>query len=159
MQESTRKVILRLKEARAQKNLTYQDIVDACEAQNESVSLSTVRRIFSKGSEDGADYRTYTINASFRAVIGTEDIALTDAEEAALGIASCLHGSHCIFHPVSFIWNLFRKWRIHKHKLRAASDRSSIPQSTQRQAHRPIPAGGNHCRLQGFAHRHQLCFN
>ena len=84
MQESTRKVILRLKEARAQKNLTYQDIVDACEAQNESVSLSTVRRIFSKGSEDGADYRTYTINAIFRAVIGTEDIELTDAEEAAL---------------------------------------------------------------------------
>lgn len=84
MQESTRKVILRLKEARAQKNLTYQDIVDACEAQNESVSLSTVRRIFSKGSEDGADYRTYTINAIFRAVIGTEDIELTDAEEAAM---------------------------------------------------------------------------
>jgi transcriptional regulator with XRE-family HTH domain len=84
MQEATRKVILRLKEARAQKNLTYQDIVDACEAQNESISLSTVRRIFSKGSEDGADYRPYTINALFRAVIGTEDIALTDAEEAAL---------------------------------------------------------------------------
>ena len=84
MQEATRKVILRLKEARAQKNLTYQDIVDACEAQNESVSLSTVRRIFSKGSEDGADYRTYTINALFRAVIGTEDIELTDAEEAAM---------------------------------------------------------------------------
>ena len=84
MQDSTRKVILRLKEARAQKNLTYQDIVDACEAQNESVSLSTVRRIFSKGSEDGADYRTYTINALFRAVIGTEEIELTDAEEAAM---------------------------------------------------------------------------
>lgn len=84
MQESTRKVILRLKEARAQKNLTYQDIVDACEAKNESVSLSTVRRIFSKGSEDGADYRTYTINAIFRAVIGTEEIELTDAEEAAM---------------------------------------------------------------------------
>ena len=84
MQEATRKVILRLKEARAQKNLTYQDIVDACEAQNESVSLSTVRRIFSKGSEDGADYRPYTINALFRAVIGTEEIELTDAEEAAM---------------------------------------------------------------------------
>lgn len=84
MQDSTRKVILRLKEAREQKNLTYQDIVDACEAQNESVSLSTVRRIFSKGSEDGADYRPYTINALFRAVIGTEEIELTDAEEAAM---------------------------------------------------------------------------
>lgn len=84
MKEATRKVILRLKEARAQKNLTYQDIVDACEAQNEAVSLSTVRRIFAKGSEDGADYRTYTINAIFRAVVGTEDVELTEAEEAAL---------------------------------------------------------------------------
>lgn len=80
MQEATRKVILRLKEVRNQKRLTYQEIVDACEARNESVSLSTVRRVFGKGSEDGPDYRTYTINAIFRAVIGTE----TEVEEAAL---------------------------------------------------------------------------
>lgn len=84
MKEATRKVILRLKEARTQKGLTYQDIVDACEAQNESVSLSTVRRIFAKGSEDGPDYRTYTINAIFHAVVGTEEMELTEAEEAAL---------------------------------------------------------------------------
>ena len=84
MKEATKKVISRLKEARAQKGLTYQDIVDACEAQNESVSLSTVRRIFAKGSEDGPDYRTYTVNAIFHAVVGTEDVELTEAEEAAL---------------------------------------------------------------------------
>ena len=83
MREATRKVILRLKEARTQKGLTYQDIVDACEAQNESVSLSTVKRIFAKGSEDGPDYRTYTINAIFHAVVGTEEMAFTAAEEAA----------------------------------------------------------------------------
>lgn len=80
MQEATKKVILRLKEVRNQKRLTYQEIVDACEARNESVSLSTVRRVFGKDSEDGPDYRTYTINAIFRAVIGTE----TEVEEAAL---------------------------------------------------------------------------
>ena len=39
-----------------------------------------VKRIFAKGSEDGPDYRPYTINAVFRAVIGTE----TEVEEAAL---------------------------------------------------------------------------
>lgn len=75
---------MRLKEVRNQKNLSYQDIVDACEAQGEAISLSTVRRIFAKGSEDGPDYRTYTINAIFHAVIGTEDLELTAAEEAAL---------------------------------------------------------------------------
>lgn len=84
MKETTRRVILRLKEVKTQKNLTYQDIVDACEAQGEAVSLSTVKRIFAKGSEDGPDYRTYTINAIFHAVVGTEDMELTAAEEAAL---------------------------------------------------------------------------
>jgi ribosomal protein L29 len=84
MKDANRKVILRLKEVRNQKNLSYQDIVDACETQGEAISLSTVRRIFAKGSEDGPDYRTYTINAIFHAVIGTEDLELTAAEEAAL---------------------------------------------------------------------------
>ena len=84
MQEATRKVILRLKEIRAQKRLTYQEIVDACEAQNEAVSLSTIRRIFGKDSENGPDYRPYTINAIVHALIGTEEIELTAAEEAAL---------------------------------------------------------------------------
>lgn len=84
MKDANRRVILRLKEVREQKGLTYQDIVDACEAQGEAISLSTVRRIFAKGSEEGPDYRTYTINAIFHAVIGTEDLELTAAEEAAL---------------------------------------------------------------------------
>ena len=84
MKEANRKVILRLKEVRTQKGLTYQDIVDACEAQNEAVSFSTVKRIFAKGSEDGSDYRTSTINAIFHAVVGTEDMELSAAEEAEL---------------------------------------------------------------------------
>ena len=84
MTEATKKVVLRLKDAKEQKQMTCQDIVDLCEAQNEAVSLSTVRRIFAKSSEDGPDCRPYTINAIFRAVIGTEDVELTAAEEAAL---------------------------------------------------------------------------
>lgn len=89
MQEATRKVILRLKEVREQKRLTYQEIVDVCEAQNEAVSLSSVKRIFAKGSEDGPDFRPYTINSIFHAVIGTEteveeEPALVDTENSAL---------------------------------------------------------------------------
>lgn len=82
MKEATKKVVQRLKEVKTQKNLTCQEIVDTCEAQNTSVSLSTVRRIFSKGSEDGPDYRQYTINAIFNAIIGTEEVEMTTAEEA-----------------------------------------------------------------------------
>ena len=84
MRERTRKVILRLKEAREQKSLTYQEIVDICENNNESVSLSSVKRLFAKGSEDRSDYRRCTLEAIFHAVIGTEDIELTAAEEAAM---------------------------------------------------------------------------
>lgn len=84
MRERTRKVILRLKEVREQKSLTYQEIVDICENNNESVSLSSVKRLFAKGSEDRSDYRRYTLEAIFHAVIGTEDIELTAAEEAAM---------------------------------------------------------------------------
>lgn len=82
MKDATKKVVQRLKEVKTQKNLTCQEIVDACEALNTSVSLSTVRRIFSKGSEDGPDYRQYTINAIFNAVVGTDVSEMTTAEEA-----------------------------------------------------------------------------
>ena len=84
MTEATKKVIQHLKEAKEQKKMTCQDIVDACEAHNEAVSLSTVRRIFAKSSEAGPDCRPYTINAIFRAVVGTKEVVLTAAEEAAL---------------------------------------------------------------------------
>lgn len=84
MTEATRKVILRLKEVRMQKKMSYQDIVDACEAHGEAISMGSVRRIFAKGSEDGSDFRTYTVNAIFNAVIGTEEVELTAAEEASL---------------------------------------------------------------------------
>lgn len=84
MEHATQKVIQRLKEVKTQKNLSCQDIVELCEANNETVSLSSVRRIFAKDSEEGPAFRPYTINAVFHAVIGTEDLELTAAEEAAL---------------------------------------------------------------------------
>ena len=84
MKEATRKVILRLKEVKEQKKLSCQDVIELCYANGDSVSPSTVRRICAKGSEDGPDFRTYSIDAVFRAVIGTEEVELTAAEEAAL---------------------------------------------------------------------------
>lgn len=84
MKPAYKKVMLRIKEVKTQKELTYQDIVDACESQNEAISLSTVKRLFAKGSEDGPDCRLSTINALFHAVVGTEDLDLSAEEEAAL---------------------------------------------------------------------------
>lgn len=84
MKEATRKVILRLKEVKEQKKLSCQDIFEICVENGDSVSPSTVRRICAKGSEDGPDFRTYSIDAVFRAVVGTEELELTAAEAAAL---------------------------------------------------------------------------
>lgn len=84
MTDAARKVILRLKEARAQKHLSYQDVVEACEASNIPVSLSTIKRIFARGSEDSGDFRISTVNAVFNAIIGTEDVELSAADEASL---------------------------------------------------------------------------
>lgn len=53
MQESQRELILELKQLRQEQGLTYQDIVSQCEAHGEAVSLSTVKRVFAKGSESG----------------------------------------------------------------------------------------------------------
>ena len=84
MKEATKKVILRLKAVKEQKGLSCQDIFELCIANNDSVSESTIRRICAKGSEDGADFRQYSIDAVFRAVVGTDVVELTTAEEAAL---------------------------------------------------------------------------
>lgn len=84
MTEATKKIIIRLKEVKSQKKMSCQDIADACEEQGFSVSLSSVKRFFAPGSEDGHDYRPYTLDAIARAVIGTDDVELSAAEEAKL---------------------------------------------------------------------------
>lgn len=84
MQEATKKVLRYLREIKQQKDMTCQTIVDACEAQGVAISLSTVRRFFSVDSENGPDYRPYTVNALVRAMIGTEETVITASEAATL---------------------------------------------------------------------------
>ena len=84
MKEATRKVIIKIKELKEQKELSCQDILDICENNKDSVSPSTVRRICAKGSEDGPDFRPYSLNAVLRAVVGAKEIKLTADEEASL---------------------------------------------------------------------------
>ncbi len=85
MTETMQKVIVRLKEVKDQKKLSCQNIVDLCDQNGESVSPSTVRRIFAKGSENSTSgFRSYSVDAIFRAVVGTEEVELSPAEEAAL---------------------------------------------------------------------------
>lgn len=85
MTEATKKVIARLKEVKTQKEMSCQDIVNICDQNGESVSLSSVKRIFAKGSEDGKDYRAYTLDAIFHAVIGTEEVELSEEDMTDTG--------------------------------------------------------------------------
>lgn len=56
MRESKRELVLRLQNLRIEKGLSYQDILEQCEARGEAVSISTIKRVFSKGGET-SDYR------------------------------------------------------------------------------------------------------
>ena len=87
MKDATKRAIIRLKEVKAQKGLSCQDIVELCDKNQKQVSPTTVRRFFSKGSEDGPDFRQYTISAIFHAMIGTEEVELSETEEASLSDA------------------------------------------------------------------------
>lgn len=72
-------VLLKLREAKEAKFLSYQDIVDITEQNGEAVSLSTVKRIFSKDA-DISDFRyNQTIRPVVRAVLGLNE----DTDEPA----------------------------------------------------------------------------
>lgn len=73
MSERTKQVILKLKDVRLEKGLSYQAIVDKCEANGEYVSLTTVKRVFAHGSEDiGFRYDT-TLRPIVRVVLGLDE--------------------------------------------------------------------------------------
>lgn len=72
MQRSQKERILELKRLRLEQGLTYQDIVSHCEAHGEAVSLSTVKRVFAKGSEDGYFRQDTTLDPIARVLKGVE---------------------------------------------------------------------------------------
>ena len=69
-----------MKKVRIEKDLSYQDIVDLCAENGDHVSLSTVKRVFSQGSEDmGFRYDT-TLQPIVKVVLGLNE------EESGVGI-------------------------------------------------------------------------
>ena len=59
MRETQKELVLRLQQLRVEKRLSYQDLVNLCEQHGEPLSLSSVKRVFAKGGENG-DYRYET---------------------------------------------------------------------------------------------------
>ena len=69
---SARQVALieKIREMKAEKHLTYQQIVDACFAAGEPVSLNTVRKILSAPMAEAEKCLSVNVQAVSRAVIG-----------------------------------------------------------------------------------------
>jgi uncharacterized small protein (DUF1192 family) len=76
----TREIIAQLHAARRQAGLSYQDIVDKTAEIGKPVSMSTVKRVFSSGSEQ-YDFRyESTIQPIAEAVLGAESVPGLDTE-------------------------------------------------------------------------------
>lgn len=85
MQEDQREYILELKRLRQEQRLTYQDIVSQCEAHGEAVSLSTVKRVFAKGSENSGSFRIDTTLNPIARVLRDSDGVLETQEGTSMG--------------------------------------------------------------------------
>ena len=78
MTERNRFLITKLKQVRKQKEHSYQYIVDECERNGYSVSMSTVKRIFAEGSEE-MGFRYSTIRPVAVVVLGLDEVERSEA--------------------------------------------------------------------------------
>lgn len=84
--QDIRELIKTLKEVRAKKHLSFQNIADACEKNGTPVGKTTVSRIFADGSEDAAFRYQTTLRPVAQVLLGVEDpLNPEDPEPAPLG--------------------------------------------------------------------------
>ena len=75
---NTKDIILKLKEVREEKGLSYSDILDLMEKNNDFLSKSTISRVFSEGSEDLSFRYEETIRPIAKALLDIETIEEDD---------------------------------------------------------------------------------
>lgn len=75
---NTRDIILKLKEVREEKKLSYGDILDIMEKNGDYLSKSTLSRLFAEGSEDVSFKYEETIRPVAKALLDMETIEDTD---------------------------------------------------------------------------------
>ena len=75
---NTKEIILKLKEVREEKGLSYGDILDLMEKQGDYISKSTLSRLFAEGSEDCSFKYEETIRPIAKALLDIETIEETD---------------------------------------------------------------------------------
>lgn len=102
--KSSKELVDQLKAARKEKGISYQQIADATAEAGEPVSLATIKRVFSAGS-DTRDFRyDTTLKPIARAVLGPDSEPEDDAtnrlldsqdaqiEELRLDVSIATHG-------------------------------------------------------------------
>ena len=75
---NTKEIILKLKEVREEKGLSYGDILDLMEKNNDFVSKSTISRVFSEGSENLSFRYEETLRPIAKALLDIETIEADD---------------------------------------------------------------------------------
>ena len=75
---NTKDIIIKLKEVREEKGLSYTDILALMEKNNDFVSKSTLSRVFAEGSEDVSFKYDETIRPIAKALLDIETIEETD---------------------------------------------------------------------------------
>jgi len=76
---NTKDIIIKLKEVRKEKNLSYGDILDLMEKNNDFLSKSTISRVFADGSEDMSFRYEETIRPIANALLDIETIEDDDS--------------------------------------------------------------------------------
>lgn len=75
---NTRDLILKLKEVREEKGLSYNDILDLMEQNGDFLSKSTISRVFADGSEEMSFRYEETIRPIAKALLDIENLEETD---------------------------------------------------------------------------------
>lgn len=75
---NTKDIIVKLKEVRQEKELSFGDILNLMEANGDYLSKSTLSRVFADGSEDGSFKYEETIRPIAKALLDIETIEDTD---------------------------------------------------------------------------------
>lgn len=75
---NTKDIILKLKEVREEKNLSFGDILDLMEKNNDYLSKSTISRVFAEGSEEQSFRYEETIRPIAKALLDMENIEADD---------------------------------------------------------------------------------
>lgn len=75
---NTKDIIIKLKEVREEKNLSYTDILSLMEKNGDFVSKSTLSRVFAEGSEELSFKYDETIRPIAKALLDIETIEETD---------------------------------------------------------------------------------